>query len=118
MITKTNPNPEMTEGGFKTVVAQMKGLNDGTIAKQRAAADWKAQYGTLGPTKETGGKDFQADWNKNAGPGAFVLHRMMLENPAELDNLISTMKKSPAGREAIENLTAQTKWIQDHGLFK
>jgi hypothetical protein len=116
MITKVNPNAEMTEGGFKTAVAQMKGLNDFTIAKQRAAADWRAANGgSMGPNKS--GKDFQATWNAQASPAAFVLHRMEQENPKGVDNLISTMQKTPEGRAALKNLRAQTSWAQSSGLF-
>jgi hypothetical protein len=116
MITKTNPNAQMTEGGFKTVVAQMKGLNDFQIAKQQAAAAWKASNGnSLGPSKS--GQDFQAAWNANASPAAFVLHRMEQENPQGVNNLISTMQKTPEGRAALKNIAAQSHWAESNGLL-
>jgi hypothetical protein len=116
MITKTNPNAEMTEDGFKTAITQMKGLNDFTVAKQQAAADWKATNGnSLGPNKS--GKDFQAAWNASASPAAFVLHRMQQENPAGLQNLIATMSKTPEGKAALQNMKTQMTWANDQGLF-
>ena len=116
MITKTNPNAEMTEEGFNTAVAQMKGLGDFSIAKQQASANWKAANGnSLGPNKS--GKDFQATWNANASPAAFVMHRMEQENPKGVDNLISTLQKTPEGRAALKNITSQSHWAESNGLF-
>ena len=116
MITKTNPNAEMTEEGFNTAVAQMKGLGDFSIAKQQASANWKAANGnSLGPNKS--GKDFQSTWNANASPAAFVMHRMEQENPRGVDNLISTLQKTPEGRAALKNITAQSHWAESNGLF-
>jgi hypothetical protein len=116
LISKSLPNPELTEGGFKQVATQMKGLNDFAIAKQQAAADWKAANGgSLGPNKS--GKDFQAAWNASASPAAFILHRMQQENPAGLQNLIGTMSKTPEGKAALQNLKSQMTWANDQGLF-
>jgi hypothetical protein len=116
LISKSLPNPELSEGGFKQVATQMKGLNDFAIAKQQAAADWKAKNGgSLGPDK--GGKDFQASWNAQASPAAFILHRMQVENPAMLQNLIGTMSKTPEGKEALKNMKTQLQWANDQGLF-
>lgn len=116
LIAKSLPNPELSEGGFKEVATQMKGLNDFAIAKQQAAAAWKANNsGSLGPDKS--GKDFQASWNAGASPAAFVLHRMQQENPAGLQNLVATMSKTPEGREALKNMKTQLTWANDQGLF-
>lgn len=116
LIAKSLPNPELSEGGFKEVATQMKGLNDFAIAKQQASADWKAANGgSLGANKS--GKDFQSAWNANASPAAFVLHRMQQENPAGLQNLISTMSKTPEGKAALQNMKSQMTWANDQGLF-
>jgi hypothetical protein len=116
LISKSLPNPEMSEGGFKAVATQLKGLNDFAIAKQQAAADWKAANGgSLGSNKS--GKDFQASWNASASPAAFVLHRMQQENPAGLQNLVSTMSKTPEGIAALKNMKSQMQWANDQGLF-
>jgi hypothetical protein len=116
LIAKSLPNPEMSEGGFKQVATQLKGFNDFAIAKQQAAADWKATNGgSLGPNRS--GKDFQAAWNANASPAAFVLHRMQQENPAALQNLIGTMSKTAEGKEALKNMKSQMTWANDQGLF-
>lgn len=116
LISKSLPNPEMSEGGFKQVATQLKGINDFAIAKQQAAANWKATNGnSLGADKS--GKDFQSTWNANASPAAFVLHRMQQENPAALQNLVSTMSKTPEGRDALKNMKTQMTWANDQGLF-
>jgi hypothetical protein len=115
LISKSLPSPEMSEGGFKQVATQMKGLNDFAIAKQQAAANWKATNGTLAADKS--GKDFQSTWNANASPAAFVLHRMQQENPQALQNLVSTMSKTPEGREALKNMKTQMQWANSQGLF-
>lgn len=116
LISKSLPNPEMSEGGFKAVATQLKGINDFAIAKQQAAADWRsANGGSLGPNKS--GKDFQATWNGNASPAAFVLHRMQQENPQALQNLVSVMSKTPEGLAALKNMKTQMTWANDQGLF-
>jgi Transglycosylase SLT domain len=116
LIAKSLPNPELSEGGFKEVATQMKGLNDFAIAKQQAAAAWKANNGgSLGPDKS--GKDFQSSWNAQASPAAFILHRMSQENPAGLQNLIATMSKTPEGIAALKNMKSQMQWANDQGLF-
>jgi hypothetical protein len=117
MITKTNPNAEMTEDGFKTAVAQMKGLNDFSIAKQTAAADWRAANGnSLGPNKS--GKDFQATWNAQASPAAFALQRMKEENPEGLQGMISTLSKTSEGRAALKNMQSQWETASNNGWLK
>lgn len=115
LISKSLPSPEMSEGGFKQVATQMKGLNDFAIAKQQAAANWKAANGSLAAEKS--GKDFQSTWNANASPAAFVLHRMQQENPQGLQNLVSTMSKTAEGREALKNMKSQMQWANNAGLF-
>jgi hypothetical protein len=116
LISKSLPNPEMSEGGFKQIATQLKGVNDFAIAKQQAAADWRAANGgSLGPNKS--GKDFQASWNANASPAAFILHRMQIENPAVLQNLVSTMSKTPEGLAALKNMKSQMQWANTQGLF-
>jgi hypothetical protein len=116
LISKSLPNPEMSEGGFKQIASQLKGLNDFSIAKQQAAATWRAANGnSLGPNKT--GKDFQAAWNDNASPAAFVMHRMEQENPQAVNNLISTMRKTPEGVAALKNIASQTRWASENGLF-
>jgi hypothetical protein len=116
LISKYLPNPELSPDGFKLIAPQLKGLNDMAIAKQQASADWRAANGnSLGPNKS--GKDFQASWNANASPAAFVLHRMQQENPAALQNLIGTMSKTPEGKSALQNMKSQMTWANDNGLF-
>jgi hypothetical protein len=116
LISKSLPNPEMSEGGFKLVASQLKGLNDFSIAKQQAAANWRAANGgSLGPNKS--GQDFQASWNSNASPAAFIIHRMQQENPDALQNLISTMSKTPEGQTALKNLRGQLQTANDSGWF-
>jgi hypothetical protein len=117
LIAKSLPNPEMSADGFKQVASQLKGLNDFQIAKQQAATAWKADNGgSLGPNKT--GQDFQTAWNASASPAAFVLHRMEQEDPAAVNNLISTMRKTPEGLAALKNITAQTRWASDQGLLR
>lgn len=116
LISKYLPNPELSPDGFKLIAPQLKGLNDMAIAKQQASAEWRAANGnSLGPDKS--GKDFQASWNANASPAAFVLHRMQQENPQALQNLVSTMSKTPEGIEALKNMKSQMQWANDQGLF-
>jgi hypothetical protein len=117
LISKSLPNPEMSEGGFKQIATQLKGINDFAIAKQQAAADWKAtNNGSLGVNKP-GGKDFQSTWNAQASPAAFVIHRMQQENPAGLQNLISTMSKTEEGKVALKNMRSQLQTANDNGWF-
>jgi hypothetical protein len=94
----------------------MKGVNDATIAKQQAASDWRATHNnSLGPDKD--GKDFQADWNKNAGPGAFVMHRMQQEHPEAFNNLVNAMRTTKEGLAALKNISTQGAWLTQHGLI-
>lgn len=116
LISKSLPNPEMSADGFKQVASQLKGFNDFAIAKQQAASVWKSANGnSLGPNKS--GQDFQAAWNANASPAAFVMHRMEQENPQTVNNLISAMRKTPEGVAALKNISSQTRWASENGLF-
>jgi hypothetical protein len=116
LISKSLPNPEMSEGGFKQVATQLKGLNDFAIAKQQAAAEWRSNNNnSLGPNKS--GKDFQTTWNAQASPAAFIIHRMQQENPAALQNLVSVMMKTPGGPEALKSIRAQMTTANDNGWF-
>jgi hypothetical protein len=116
LLSKYLPGPELSEGGFKIIAPQLKGMNDMAIAKQDAAASWKVANGTLGPDKS--GKDFQATWNAKASPAAFVLQRMRDENPAALQNMISSMSKTAEGKAALKAMQAQWNTANDNGWLK
>jgi hypothetical protein len=118
LINKSLPSPEMSEGGIGLVIPQMKGLGDFTIAKQQAAAGWRAaNNNSLGPMPQSEGRDFQAYWNENISPAAFVLHRMQLDNPTEAQTLVARMAAQPGGKDVLKSLAAQVKLAQTAGLL-
>lgn len=119
LINKSLPSPEMSEGGIGLVIPQMKGLNDFVIAKQQAAAGWRASNGnSLGPMPQSGGRDFQSYWNEQASPAAFVLHRMQTDNPDAAKTLVARMAAQPGGKAAIQSLIGEVKWAQTAGLLQ
>lgn len=118
LINKSLPSPEVSDGGIKLIVPQMKGLNDFSIAKQQAASAFRSENGgSLGPSPKYGGNDFQTFWNANASPAAFVLHRMAQDNPQGARDLLMTMKSEPNGTKALKNIADQTRWAHDAGLL-
>jgi hypothetical protein len=119
LIQKSLPGPEVSDGGLNLIIPQMKGLSDFTIAKQQANAGWRAaNNGSSGPMPKSGGDDFQAYWNKNASPAAFVFDRMLKDNPEGAKALAAKMATAPGGAQAIQNLKMQIKWAKDAGLIQ
>ena len=118
LINKSLPNPEMSEGGFKVVASQLKGLNDFAIAKQQAASIFRrANGGSLGPANGNG-PDFEETWNNSASPAAFVAHRLYSENPQQFQAMVKNMSGAPGGATALKNLKAQMQWADMNGLFR
>lgn len=117
MIQKVMPSTETSDGGIHLVGNQMMGMNDFAIAKQQAAGGWRqANNNSAGPMTK-GGPDFQTYWNDNMSPAAFVFHRMLTENPAEANALISRMVAQPGGRATLESIHKEMTLAEQAGLM-
>lgn len=92
-IQGTLPNPEMSKGGFDQVVNQLQAVNDYTIAKQQAAAQWGQAHGTL--------DGFDVDFNQKVTPGIFLVNRM---GPDQQAQLYSGLAKTDQGKKVLMNL--------------
>lgn len=118
LIQKSLPSPEMSSGGIGLVIPQMKGLNDFAVAKQQAAAGWRAiNNGSMGPLPQKGSPDFSTYWNQQASPAAFVLHRLQIDNPQAAQTMVSRMLAEPNGKPLVKSLIAQLKWANDAGIL-
>ena len=109
LVSGTLPSPEMTSEGFKTVAGQLKGLADFTLAKQQAGDAWLNAKGTM--------NGFEADWNKNATPAAFVLARLQSDQPELFQTALAQLSATPAGRNVLAHVKASRAWGKAQGLF-
>lgn len=102
MIWEAQPNPAMSEGGFKQIVDSLGGIDDFKIAKQQWA---KGQ-----PL----GTNIDAEWNKHVTPNAFWVHRMSAD---DLKVVTSRLSQTPQGRTLLGNIVEQMQWAQQNGLM-
>jgi hypothetical protein len=105
-INGTLPSPEMSAPGFQRVADQMQSVNDYALGRQAAATQWKAGHGTL--------EGFDANFNANVSPGAFLLKRM--DEPSATQ-FFSTAQKTPEGRAMVGRLVQQMKYATANKLF-
>jgi hypothetical protein len=110
LISKAMPNPEMSQAGFGIVASQLKATNDFLIARAQAGAQWAQQHGGSMA-------GFQAAWNQNVSPAAFVFERMQQENPDVLRDTVTRMSQTPAGKAALKNIRAEWTWAQQNNLL-
>lgn len=106
MIQSQLPSAEMSRGGFNKIVDQFQAVNDYQIAKQRAAQTWRNENGTL--------DNFDATWNRNMTPSAFLVNRMSVP---EFQEVASKLQKTPQGRSTLNNIRNQMRYANDNGLF-
>lgn len=106
MIQDQLPSADMSRGGFNKIVDQFQAVNDYQIAKQRAAQNWRDKNGTL--------DKFDADWNKNVSPTAFLIQRM---SPEQLTDVATKLQATPSGRQTLNSMKSQMRWANENGLF-
>jgi hypothetical protein len=106
MIQKQLPSADMTRQGFYQIADQFHAVNDYQIAKQQAAQSWRDEHGTM--------DKFDADWNKNITPTAFLMHRMSED---QLRGVLTGLQKTPEGRATVNSIIRQTEYAQKQGIF-
>lgn len=106
MIQNQLPSSEMSRQGFNQIVDQFQAVNDYQVAKHQAAQAWRDSRGTM--------DKFDAEWNKNLSPTAFLIHRM---TPQQLQEVAGKLQKTPDGRSTLNNIKRQMQYAQEKGLF-
>lgn len=104
MIRQSLPTPEMSPQGFRQIVDMLQGVNDWYMAKTRAA-------GSMGATNPA---TFDAQWNQNITPGAFILHRMSTD---DMKALHDRMVQSAPGRSMWNDWVQQLQFLDKGGFF-
>lgn len=105
MIQNQLPSADMSRGGFNQIVNQFQAVNDYNIAKHQAGQVWKDATGSM--------DKFDAEWNKNITPSAFLVSRLP---PEQLGALKVNLERTAEGRATLKSITTQLKWAHDHNL--
>lgn len=108
MIRQAQPNSEMTPQGTRQLFDELQGIGDWTQAKSLAAA-------RLRTTDPGAANAFEAEWNNNISPQAFMLHRM---STPDFRALATRLSQSAEGREALGRWTDQMRFLDRHGFFQ
>lgn len=103
LVAKSLPSAEMSGQAFGQIADQMQGINDFTLAKNAAAANYQGTQ-----------PQFEADFNKNVTPLAFVVNRM---SPADSLTFSNNLKKTEAGRQEIARIISSMQYADKAGLF-
>lgn len=110
LITEQLPNPEMSPAGLGRVVNELMGLNDYRIAKSQAQQQWENRPGSSGVGDVSG---FETDWQQKVSPYAFLVGRM---EPVDRQRLFGQLAQTDAGKNELQHLAQQIKYIQMQGL--
>ena len=105
MIQGQLPSADMSRGGFKQIVNQFQAVNDYSIAKHQAGQAYRDATGSM--------DGFDAQWNKNVTPSAFLVAGLP---PDQQGALKANLEKTAEGRTTLKSLQTQLKWAHDHNL--
>jgi hypothetical protein len=111
LIGSSLPSPEISQKGLDEVLGEMQGMQDYMLAKQKAMAQYTGRPGNDGTGYDN--KGFEAQWNANVSPYAFIISRM---NPEARQALLGKIAVTPQGRDELAQLQRQTAYLQTHGL--
>lgn len=104
MIQNALPSDTMSPQAFRQIAPQYEGVNDWTMAKQQAAANWRGDM-----------SDFNAQWNAKVSPMAFVLRRL---NPEEAAQLHTKLVQTDDGRALWGKLYGQVQTLTAAGMME
>lgn len=96
---------ETSNKGIDVNVSQLIGLENAKKARFNAAQAYQDRYGSL--------KGFAADFNKNAGPAAWVY---MSLPPEERQSIKETLQKTKQGQGVIQSIAKQIHYIHSNKL--
>lgn len=96
---------ETSNKGIDVNVSQLIGLENAKKARFNAAQEYQDRYGSL--------KGFAADFNKNAGPAAWVY---MSLPPEERQSIRETLQKTKQGQGVIQSIAKQIHYIHSNKL--
>lgn len=109
MIQKSLPSAEISKGGFNQIKDQLQSVNDFSQARAEALQKWKDSHdGTP--------KGFEADWNKNVTPGAFLLDRVYNRDPEAAATMIKNLSMTPEGKSILANIAKGRNYINSIGV--
>ena len=108
MIRQAQPNSEMSPQGTRQLFDELQGIGDWTQAKSQAAA-------RLRTTDPGAANQFEAEWNNNVSPQAFMLHRM---STPDFQALSAKLSQSAEGRQALGRWVDQMRFLDRHGFFQ
>jgi hypothetical protein len=96
---------ETSNKGIDVNVSQLIGLENAKKARFNAAQEYQDRNGSL--------KGFAADFNKNAGPAAWVY---MSLPPEERQSIKETLQKTKQGQGVIQSIARQIHYIHTNKL--
>lgn len=105
-ISKSLVSTDTSQKGIQINASQLVGLETYKQARFQAAQQYQdANGGTL--------KGFSADFNKKAGPAAWVYMSLPAEERAKVGE---SMRKTPEGQRTLGSIAKQLKYIHDNKL--
>lgn len=104
LVSRSLPSDVTSANGFKQVADQMQGVNDFQIAKNAAAANFQGSQ-----------PQFEAQFDKNVSPVAFIVHRMA---PADYATFANNLKKTDAGKAELSKIISGMQYADQNGLFQ
>jgi hypothetical protein len=111
LIGSSLPSPEVSKNGLDEVLGEMQGMQDYTLAKQKAQSQYVTRPGNDGTGYDN--KGFEAQWNAKVSPYTFIVARM---NPDAQRELLAKIAGQRGGAEELATLQRQSKYLQDNGL--
>jgi len=105
LIQSQLPSADMSRKGFNQIADQFQAVNDFNIAKHQAGQAWRDATGSM--------NKFEAEWNKNITPAAFLVSRLP---PDQLGALRENLQRTPEGRSTLRSIKSQLQWAHDHNL--
>lgn len=104
-ISKTLASGETSHGGIVLNASQLIGVENGKKAQLQAAQVYQDRFGTL--------KGFAADYNKNAGPAAWVYMALPAE---EQKSIRDSLVKTKDGQNVLNSMARQMHYIHKNKL--
>lgn len=103
MIQRQLPNVETSRGGLGHIAAEWMGLNDDAIAKQAVMSN-----------RPVAGRSdaFEAEWNKNVNPVAFMVARM---SPQDRTTVIKGLNQTEGGRQILADIKKTDTFLAKSG---
>ena len=121
MVGEAMPSATVGGNGLTQIFDELQGVNDYTVAKEKAFGVWKQSISNLTPqdTMDQLNASFGAQFDQRIRPVAFIINRMYQtpEGQQQVQILIHNLQQSKEGQAELASLKKQIAYGQQAGLF-